>query len=263
MEIYYVLVIIKIVLLTLEVQQVVYMRLTGTEMFSGILLTAAALASGRSQSSEIWPDKIIEVQPLGSGGNIVWEWHAWDHLIQDYDSSKANYGVIADHPELLDVNCGSGGFGGWGGDWMHVNGTSYNPELDQIVFSSHYLKQFYVIDHSTTTQEAAGHTGGRYGKGGDILYRWGCPQNYYRGTSADQVFYTVHNSYWVPAGLPGAGNIIAFNNGGGRPDGSYSSIEEVVPFSNGNGNNILNPGEAYGPDNPAWRYTACRFYGSG
>ncbi|MCK5301471.1 MAG: aryl-sulfate sulfotransferase, partial [Thermoplasmatales archaeon] len=30
-----------------------------------------------------WSDYIIEVQPVGdSDGVIVWEWHAWDHLIQ-------------------------------------------------------------------------------------------------------------------------------------------------------------------------------------
>ena len=91
---------------------------------------------------------------------------------------------------------------------MHVNGISYNPDLDQIIFSSHYLNEFYVIDHSTSMQEAAGHTGGRCGKGGDFLYRWGCPQNYDRGSSVDQVFYTVHNSYWIPDGLPVPGILL-------------------------------------------------------
>jgi hypothetical protein len=227
---------------------------------------AEAQAAGCSRNSEIWPDKIIEVQPTGSGGAvIVWEWHAWDHLIQDIDPGRANYGVIADHPELLDVNCGAstGGWGGgwsggWGGDWMHVNGISYNPELDQIVFSSHYLNEFFVIDHGTTTQEAAGQSGGRYGRGGDFLYRWGNPENYDRGNSGGKVFYTVHNSYWVPAGLPGAGHIIAFNNGNSRPDGSYSSIEEIILPQDNNGTYPLLSGQAFGPDGATWRYTDLR-----
>jgi hypothetical protein len=224
---------------------------------------AETTAAGRSQAREIWPDTIIEVQPSGSnGGTIVWEWHAWDHLIQDYDSSKANYGVIADHPELLDVNSGENA-GGWGGDWMHVNGISYNPELDQIVFSAHYLNELYVIDHGTTTWEAAGHTGGRYGKGGDILYRWGNPLNYNRGDASDQFFYTIHNAYWVAQGLPGAGNIIAFNNGNSGSGGYSSSIEEMTPPSDGNGNYTINPGIPYGPDQPVWRYSASGFFSNG
>jgi hypothetical protein len=67
--------------------------------------------------------------------------------------------VVADHPELLDINAGSGEIGPSGGDWMHINGISYNPDLDQIVISSHNLDEFYVIDHSTTTAEAASHSG--------------------------------------------------------------------------------------------------------
>lgn len=73
---------------------------------------AEAIAAGRNPANiidnELWPEKIIEVQPIGSsGGTIVWEWHAWDHLIQDFDSTKANYGDVAQHPELIDLNFGT------------------------------------------------------------------------------------------------------------------------------------------------------------
>jgi len=235
-------------------------------MIAWELKTAAeATAAGRSKSSVIWPDKIVEIQPSGTtGGTIVWEWHAWDHLVQEYDSTKANYGVVKDHPELLNVNLrvsSSGGMGFSSADWMHVNGISYNPQLDQIVFSSHYLNEFYVIDHSTTTQQAASHTGGKSGKGGDFLYRWGCPSNY--GRAGSQVFFTVHNAYWVPTGLPGAGHIIAFNNGAGRSDGSYSSIDEVITTGDSNGNYAISTGLAFGPSSATWTYKASGFYSSG
>ena len=48
---------------------------------------------------------IVEVRITGPAScEIVWEWSAWDHLIQDFDSGKANYGVVAEHPELIDLN---------------------------------------------------------------------------------------------------------------------------------------------------------------
>lgn len=135
------------------------------------------------------------MQPVGTnGGTIVWKWHFWDHLIQDYDATKLNYGVVAQHPELLDINVGS-----TSGDWMHVNEISYDAEKDLIVFSSHNLDELYVIDHSTTTTESAGHTGGNYGKGGDILYRWGRPANY--DAPGSQVFNVVHSAIWIPDSL--------------------------------------------------------------
>lgn len=217
---------------------------------------AQALQAGLNRNVVIWPDHIIEVQPVGtSGGNIVWRWHAWDHLIQNYDATKINYGVVADHPELFNINMGGGGIGPAGGDWMHVNGISYNPELDQIVFSSHTLDEIYVIDHSTTIQEAASHQGGRSGKGGDILYRWGSPSNY--GAPGAQVFNVVHCALWVPKSLPGAGNIMVFNNREGQ---GTSMVVELVPPLDGAGNYTRTAGAAYGPNAPVWSYTASGFY---
>ena len=214
--------------------------------------SAQAVAAGLNHSASIWPDHIIEVQPSGTtGGTIVWQWHAWDHLIQDYDPTKANYGVVANHPELLDINVGSSA----SGDWMHVNGISYNADLDQIVFSSHNLDELYVIDHSTTTAEAAGHTGGNRGKGGDFLYRWGRPSNY--RAPGSQVFDVVHCSVWIPDSLPGGGNIMAFNN---KETAGQSVVVELVPPSDSLGNYSLIPGTAYLPASPVWSYTASAFF---
>ncbi len=213
---------------------------------------AEAVASGRNLNRDIWPDHLIEVKPTGSsGGEIVWEWHAWDHMIQEYDSTKANYGVTADHPELLDINIGGSSSGpGGGNEWLHINGISYNSTLDQIVISSHFTDEFYVIDHSTTTEEAAGHTGGNSGKGGDILYRWGSPQNY--DAPGTKEFDVIHCSLWIPEGLPGAGNIMVFNNGEGQ---KYSEVVEIIAPFDASGNYTLSSGSAYEPAQPTWTYS--------
>ena len=216
--------------------------------------SAEGTQAGRSTVATIWPDHVIEVEPDGRGGaNIVWEWHAWDHLIQDYDNRRDNFGVVADHPELLNVNMagrGGGGGPGGGGDWLHINGISYNPTLDQIVISSHFADEIYVIDHSTTTEEAASHEGGNSGKGGDILYRWGYPGNY--DAEGEHYFDVVHCSWWIPEGYPGAGNILAFNNGEGD---RASEIVEIVPPRDDDGNYIIEAGQAFGPEQPVWSYS--------
>ena len=206
-------------------------------------------------------DHIIEVEPTyPSGGNIVWEWHIMDHLIQDYDSTKDNYGVVADHPELIDINyrgitrelpvtniC----------DFSHLNSVDYNEEFDQILLSARNLNEIWVIDHNTTTEEAAGHTGGTYGKGGDLLYRWGNPEAYRAGSKKDQKLFGQHDARWIEEGCPGEGNITIFNNGYERRlIFSYSSVEEIVPPVDGGGNYYLEPGSSYGPKEMAWTYTS-------
>jgi hypothetical protein len=172
-----------------------------------------------------------------------------DHLIQEYSPAKENYGIVADHPELIDIN-----FGGRQVDFNHMNSIDYNNEFDQILLSVNFFKEIWVIDHSTTTQEAAGHNGGNSGKGGDILYRWGNSQTYHAGDVNDQVFYNQHDAQWIETDFPGEGNILVFNNGNGRLDGTYSSVEKIVPPVDDNGNYAITPGFAYGPEEPTWIY---------
>ena len=218
---------------------------------------AESIQAGRDPATmadgELWPEHIVEVQMTGpNSGDIVWSWHIWDHLVQDFDPTKDNFGVVADHPELLDIHAR----GDDGADWLHANGIDYNADLDQIVISMHHLDEIFVIDHSTTTAEAAGHTGGNSGRGGDILYRWGNPQNYGAGTQADQVLFGQHCPEWIPNGYVGAGNIIIFNNGVGRPAGQISTIEEIAPpLLPGGTYTFPAVGSPFAPASTVWTYT--------
>jgi hypothetical protein len=197
------------------------------------------------------PDCLVEVVPTWPyGGTVVWEWHLWDHMIQDYDPSKNNYSVVANHPELIDVN-------GTGQHipqfWNHVNGIDYNAQLDQVMLSIRGNSEVFIVDHQNTTAQAASHVGGRYNKGGDILYRWGNPAQYDRGTSANQQLYQQHHTHWIETNCPGAGNILIFNNGIGR---GYSTVNEIVPPVDVGGIYTLATGAAFGPATPIWTYTA-------
>ncbi len=208
-------------------------------------------AGRQNTSGEMCPTEIIEIEPVGAnGGNVVWEWHAWDHLCQDMDPTKDNYKTdCSQHPELFNVNIGSTGGGPQGGgDWIHANGIDYSPQLDQIIFSSHFLHEIFVIDHSTTTAEAAAHSGGNAGMGGDLLYRWGNPNNY--GANGIRELYTVHGANFIDEGLPGQGNLMCFDNQATNHRGSGNSrvVELESPLSGYNYNLPWN-------QSPVWTYS--------
>lgn len=215
-----------------------------------------AIDAGRNPNrvgDSLWPDKVVEIRPTPPvGGEVVWEWKIWDHLVQDYDPTKAGYGMIADHPELVNVNFGNPA----NADWNHTVSVDYNAERDQIMIAIRPFSELWIIDHSTTTEEAAGHTGGNSGKGGDLLYRWGNPRAYRRGTRDDQVVWAMHDAAWVPQGRPRAGNILFFNNGQSRPPVIASSVDEITPPIDEEGNYVLVPDEAYGPSALTWTYMA-------
>jgi len=222
-----------------------------------------ALAAGRDPSllkdGELWPDTVLEIRPTPPrGGDVVWEWRVWDHLVQDVDPAKANYGDVATHPELVDLNyVVSGG----PADWNHTNSVAYNADLDQIVISVHEFGEIWILDHSTTTAEASGHTGGRYGRGGDLLYRWGNPRTYRAGGSQDQILFGQHDAQWIAADLPGQGHVLLFNNGLGRTGLDLSTVDEVeLPLLPDGSYARPAAGEAFLPERPVWRYQANGFY---
>lgn len=218
---------------------------------------AEALAQGRNPAlttTTLWSEKVIEIQPQGStGGTVVWEWHVWDHLVQDFDANKPNYGSIAVAPEKINLNFNASANANLGADWIHLNAIDYNESLDQILLSSHGFDEIWVIDHSTTTAQAASHTGGLSNKGGDLLYRWGNPQAYAQGTAADQKFFGQHHAHWIDSNLPYGQHIMVFNNGNGRTGGNYSTIEIILPPWNGTSYGTSMP---YGPSDRAWMYNA-------
>jgi hypothetical protein len=221
-----------------------------------------AQAAGRDPATSadgLWADAVIEIEPVRpAGGKIVWEWHAFDHLVQARDAAKPNFAPIASRPDRLDVDSGArerpagpearrererlqrigyaggddgaprdgangprgrGGPGGGGeNDWTHVNGIDWRADLDVIVLSSRTLSELWVIDHGTTTEEARTAGGGRHGHGGDLLFRYGNPRVF--GGAGEQKLWFQHDPRWLDNG-----HVLVFNNGGlGR---EASSVDEI------------------------------------
>lgn len=200
-------------------------------------------------------DRLLEVRPTGpNGGEIVWEWSPLDHIIQDRDPDKDNYGAIAEHPERIDVNYNLQQLymrGEYSEDWLHTNAIDYHPVLDQIMLSARNYGELWIIDHATTTAETAGQKG-------DLLYRWGNPRAYAAGGLEDQHLFSAHHTQWIKPGLPGEGNILIFNNGIEFEgfERHYSSVDEIVPPAFNDGGYQREPGGAFGPAQPIWTYTA-------
>jgi hypothetical protein len=169
-----------------------------------------AIAGGRraDQTTErgVAADVIYEIDP---DGKIVWKWSAWEHRGMN---SKAhldvNY-ITYVLPEHAQSNP----------DWNHFNTVDYDPATDRILVDSREFGELYIIDHKT----------------GDIVYRWGNPSAYGAGapptftTPGGQILFGPHNAHWITEGLPGAGNILIFNNGWARPPINYSSVIEMDP----------------------------------
>jgi len=222
-----------------------------------------ATLAGRDPSlidEEVWAEKIIEIEPVGTNSmNVVWEWKAWDHLVQEFDPLMANYGTVADHPELLNLNYSASLGSSANTDWIHANAIAYNPDIDQILLCSRNLSEILIIDHSTSTAEAAGHAGGLYGKGGDLLYRFGNPLAYNRGTANDRMLFFQHDAEWIPAGYPDEGKITLFNN---QTSSTTSSIVIIDPPID-SGGYYSDPGLSfYGPVDFAWSFESAEIYAS-
>jgi len=217
-----------------------------------VITEEEAISKGRTSGTfggnRLYSERILEIRPIGaSNAEIVWQWSLWNHIIQDQDESKPNYGVVGDHPELMNINFAPV----QSTDWIHINGIDYNKELDQILLSCKSISEIWIIDHSTTSSQAATHEGGKYEMGGDILYRWGNPRTYNKGTRLDQKFYSQHNANWISNDFKDGGRIMVFNNGLNRMP-AYSSVEIIHPPMIGKG--LYNKKLPYGPVSPNWIY---------
>jgi hypothetical protein len=191
-----------------------------------------------------WGDKIVELRPTGkTTAEVIWEWYASDHLCESGCTDKS---------DVLDKNKGGSSSFNKTSDAMHVNNLSYNRKLDQIVIGCKGYNEMLVIDHSTTTAEAKTASGGKSGKGGSILYRWGNPANY--GISgATKIFSGQHHCCWVLDTMPGTkqaipdgGNFMVIDNGNKRV------LEIENPFKNGTYSRST--GKAFDPATFLWSY---------
>jgi len=164
-----------------------------------------AQQAGVNTAVDIFPEVLVEVNP--NTNQVVWEWHSFNHMVQDMDDTLSNYGVVKNNPQLINFNYQEID----NGDLMHANGLDYDAVKDVIYMSVNFYSEVWVIDHSTTSAEAATDMGGNFDKGGNLLYRFGNPDAYNNGVG-ERLFYNNHFPNLLENNEPGAGNILIYVN---------------------------------------------------
>ena len=125
----------------------------------------------------------------------------------------------------------------------------FEPVNDQIIISVPTFSEVWVVDKTTTTEEAAGSVGGFGNRGGDLMYRWGNPRVYRAGTEEDQRLFYQHDIQWIDdhltAAHPDFGKFAVFNN---RVGANYSTANIFAPeYDMYNWEYPLEEGEAWSP----------------
>ncbi|MEM7254876.1 MAG: aryl-sulfate sulfotransferase [Pseudomonadota bacterium] len=151
----------------------------------------------------ISPNPLLDecILEMDWNGDIVWEWYAHEHFDQ--------FGFTDEAKQLISDAAG---------DWAHSNSLSIIPDNNHtdpaftpgnVMVSFRELNTIVIIDRASE----------------DIVWKV--------GPHADRLTIGQHDAQMIPLGRPGAGNIIAFDNGlrAGYPPISrpFSQVIEIDP----------------------------------
>ena len=157
-------------------------------------------------------DRLIEISP---NGQTTWEWTASDHIDE--------LGFAADARKAIKdggVNTTRGSF-----DWLHVNSATYvgpNKWFDQgdrrfaptnVIISSREASLLAIV-----------------ARDGSIAWRLGPDFSQSPELRKLRQIIGQHHAHLIPKGLPGAGNLLVFDNGGSS---GYGFANPLAPEGRG------------------------------
>ncbi len=157
-----------------------------------------ALDLGFNGLGPIYLEKLIEFAPESQ--TIAWEWRSVDHLIQDHDSSASNFGIVAKHPEKINLNYSKKE----NGDLMHANGLFYDPKRDVVFISVNFYSEVWVIPHQYDNLKSKTELG-------DLIFRFGNPETY--GGEGQRLFFNNHHPSLVTHNPNSLDNFLIYMNG--------------------------------------------------
>ena len=205
----------------------------------------------------VWMEKIQELEPnlVDGSTSVVWEWALTNHLVQDQDQADANFGDVGAERGRVDINFNAAITNG---DYFHISGIDYSEERDEIVLCPNNIDELWVLDHSTTSAEAATSAGGVRGQGGELIYRWGNPAVYdfHNGPNTQGFLRRAHDPRWSVDPVSGELQLTVHNND--RVDNTPGDIESQalaldLPL-NQSGDYVINNAEPFLPQAPVVLY---------
>ena len=157
-----------------------------------------AINFGFSGTGEIFLEKIIEINP--DNDSVVWEWRSVDHLIQDFDSIKPNYGKISEYPQKIDLNYNQIE----NGDLMHANGLYYDQKRNLILLSVNFYSEIWAIPHQYDTEV-------NKTEKGDLAFRFGNPNAF--DSYGERILFNNHHPNIVSLHPESLDNFLIYMNG--------------------------------------------------
>jgi hypothetical protein len=174
-----------------------------------LLLTHTNLSNPKVSDRRLEDDRLIEI---AWDGTVLWDWRASDHVDELGFADDAR-GVIR---QAIGFNRARDSY-----DWLHINAASYiGPNHwfeegdsrfapDNVLVSSRESNIMAIVSRS-----------------GAIVWRMG--PDYRASDALSQLGQIIgqHNPHIIPRGLPGAGNLLVFDNGGAA---GYGAANPAAP----------------------------------
>ena len=187
-------------------------------------------------------DRLVEVD---ARGEVVWEWLAGDHIDELGFAPDARAVIKA----ASAFNKARGSY-----DWLHVNSATYvgpNQWFDKG--DARFAPENVIISSREASIIAI------VARNGSIVWRLGPDFSASRELRAIRQIIGQHHAHLIPKGLPGAGNLLVFDNGGSSGYGFASPIapEGRGAFQRANSRVLeINPVTLQ----LVWSYTNARFF---
>jgi hypothetical protein len=142
-------------------------------------------------------DRLIEV---AADGRIVWEWTAGEHIEEFGFAPDARAAIKA----AADVNAARNSF-----DWLHVNSATYlGPNRWFDLGDRRFAPNNVLISSRQASLLAI------VARDGKIVWRLGPDFSATEELKKIRQIIGQHHAHLIPKGLPGAGNLLVFDNGG-------------------------------------------------
>ena len=142
-------------------------------------------------------DRLIEVTP---DGRIVWEWTAAEHIDELGFAADARAAIKA----AADVNAARSSY-----DWLHINSATYvGPNRWFDAGDERFAPTNVIVSSRQASLLAI------VGRDGSIVWRLGPDFSASEELRKIRQIIGQHHAHLIPKGLPGAGHLLVFDNGG-------------------------------------------------